>query len=382
MNQKCLNVAYMGEDGKNNFLAELLSLYNSNNLTTKIGEGIEKVTEEFNYKLTERRDTLANEMPIVWNFKLKTTNVNIYSIEEGIDGAFNNSLIQCDIGFFYVDGEQPMSAEFKNQILLANILGIKSALIYVKTENKASLNKIISVFVSKNFKKNRLFIIHKNTKPDINEAFNNYFRMESRKTKKADFNSDKCIPVTNTFQLKNKYFGINATIVRGNVETQRFLKNSRTGATYKVEELQVAHCDTKKADVGSYIGMKIKNASEIAVGDILVEPNSKINNYTLITAQVLLLSEKIDRDSVVSINTIGRDASVKLVNINKTINNLNKTLVRRPDELKARETGIIVFQSREALPLKLYSNDYTLGSFLVKNENLDVIGVGIVKTLN
>ena len=117
MNQKCLNVAYMGEDGKNRHLAELLSLYNSNNLTTKISEGIEKVTTEFNDKLTERRDTLANNMPIVWNFKLKKTNVNIYNIEEGND-AFNNSLIQCDIGFFYIDGDKPISTEFKNQILL------------------------------------------------------------------------------------------------------------------------------------------------------------------------------------------------------------------------------------------------------------------------
>ncbi len=57
-------------------------------------------------------------MPIVWNFKLKTTNVNIYSIEEGVNDAFNNSLIQCDIGFFYIDGDQPMTTEFKNQILL------------------------------------------------------------------------------------------------------------------------------------------------------------------------------------------------------------------------------------------------------------------------
>ena len=56
--------------------------------------------------------------------------------------------------------------------------------------------------------------------------------------------------------------------------------------------------------------------------------------------------------------------------------------MKRPDELKARETGIVVFQSREQLPLKLYSNNYTLGSFLVKNENMEVIGVGIVKTLN
>ena len=382
MNQKCLNVAYMGENGKDSFLAELLSLYNSNNLTTKICEGIEKVTTEFNEKLTARRDTLANDMPIVWNFKLKTTNVNIYSIEEGINDAFNNSLIQCDIGFFYIDGDQPMTTEFKNQILLANILGIKSALLYVKTDNKTSLNKIISVFVSKNFKKNKLFIVHTKTKGDINDAFNDYFRMESRRTKKTDFSSEKCIPVTNIFPLKNKYFGINATIVRGDVEVQRFLKNSRTGATYKVEELQVAHCDTKKAEAGSYIGMKIKNASEISVGDVLVEATSKLNNYTLITAQVLLISDKLDRDSVISINTIGRDASVKLVNINKTINNLNKTLVKRPDELKARETGIVVFQSREQLPLKLYNNNYTLGSFLVKNENLEVIGVGIVKTLN
>ena len=128
--------------------------------------------------------------------------------------------------------------------------------------------------------------------------------------------------------------------------------------------------------------MKIKNASELSVGDILVSSDEIINNYTLITAQVLLISDKINRDSMLSINTIGRDSSVKIVNIVKTINNLNKTIEKKPDELKHRETGIIIFQSREKLPLKLYSKDYTLGSFLIKNETGDVIGVGIVKNLN
>ena len=60
-------------------------------------------------------------------------------------------------------------------------------------------------------------------------------------------------------------------IVRGDVEVLRFLKIQEQEPTYKVEELQVAHCDTKKAEAGSYIGMKIKNAHEISVGDVLVE---------------------------------------------------------------------------------------------------------------
>lgn len=385
MNQKCLNVAYMGEDSKNGFLAELLGLYNSNNLTTKLSEGIETITSEFNEKLLARKATIDNNMPIIWNFKMKTTNVNIYSIEPEINDAFNNSLIQCDIGLFYIDGDNSINTELKNQILLANILGIKSALIYINYTDKSSnniTNKIIDLFVSKNYKKTRLFIIHSKTKQDVNDAFNNYFKYESKKKKKTDTLNTTCVPVTNIFQLNNKYYGINATIVRGNIQLNRFLKNSRTGATYKVEELQVAHNKIENAEAGSIVGMKIKNASEISVGDILVEPDCKIENYTLLTAQVLLIDEKIDRDSIVSINTIGRDTPVKIVNILKTINNLNKTLVKRPDELKAKETGVICFQSREKLYLKLYCNDYTLGSFLLKNENSKVIGVGIVKNLN
>ncbi len=111
MNQKCLNVAYMGDDSKNGFLAELLGL-NSNNLTTKLSEGIETVTSEFNEKLLERKATIDNNMPIIWNFKMKTTNVNIYSIESKINDAFNNSLIQCDIGLFYINGDNSINTEF------------------------------------------------------------------------------------------------------------------------------------------------------------------------------------------------------------------------------------------------------------------------------
>ena len=69
MNQKVLKRCLYGF-GKNKLFSGTIKS-NSNNLTTKISEGIEKVTTEFNDKLTERRDTLANNMPIVWNFKLK-----------------------------------------------------------------------------------------------------------------------------------------------------------------------------------------------------------------------------------------------------------------------------------------------------------------------
>ncbi len=86
------------------------------------------------------------------------------------------------------------------------------------------------MFVSKISRRINFLLFIQKTKGDINDAFNDYFRMESRRTKKTNFSSEKCIPVTNIFPLKNKYFGINATIVRGDVEVQRFLKNSRTGA--------------------------------------------------------------------------------------------------------------------------------------------------------
>lgn len=379
----CLNVAYIGGENRNSFLARLLGLYNSNNLTTKISEGDEKITEELENILNERKKTIDNDMPIIWNFKMKGRNVNIYSIEPRINDVFNNSLIQCEIGLFYIDSETSVGNELKNQILLANILGIKSVIVYINIPedkyNTKIINKTRELFTNRNFKKNRIFVVTKFNRQELDNSFNSYLRMEQ---KRKNIDSNVCVPINNVFQLSNRYSGVNATIVRGNVELNGFLKNSRTGATYKIDELQVAHVDTKMATKGALIGMKIKNASELSVGDILVSSDEIVNNYTLITAQVLLINDKINRDSVLSINTIGRDSSVKVVNIVKTINNLNKTIEKKPNELKHRETGIIIFQSREKLPLKLYSKDYTLGSFLIKNETGDVIGVGIVKNLN
>ncbi len=44
----------------------------------------------------------------------------------------------------------------------------------------------------------------------------------SLKEKKTDTLNTTCVPVTNIFQLNNKYYGINATIVRGNIQINRF----------------------------------------------------------------------------------------------------------------------------------------------------------------
>lgn len=394
MNQSFVNVACMGENGKNSFIAKLLGLYNSNNLNVKYckEEGWDKVIECYESALNSRKETIDNNMPIIWNLKLDKKQINIYSIENEVNDTFNNSLVHCKLGLFYINyknnNKTSLEAEFKNQILLSNILGIKTAIVYLNLEENTEdldiskiTQKIRGVFTKRNYKSNRVLILTCFDKQKITETFKEYFKLENRKKQSPEIIGEICLPVSNIFNLNTKYFGVNGTLIKGTVSINDFIINSRTKSLYKIEELQVAHKQVNAANTGNSIGMKIKNANDIGIGDILVHKSSNVNYYTLITAQVLLIGDEFDLNSVLTINTIGHDTPIKVINIQKTINNLNKTIQRRPEKLKKGDTGIVIFQSREKLPLKLYSNDYTLGSFLIKTPDSGIIGVGIIKGL-
>lgn len=394
MNQSFVNVACMGENGKNSFIAKLLGLYNSNNLNVKYckEEGWDKVIECFESALNTRKETIDNNMPIIWNLKLDKKQINIYSIENEVNDTFNNSLVHCKLGLFYINyknnNKTSLEAEFKNQILLSNILGIKTAIVYLNLEENTEdldiskiTHKIRGVFTKRNYKSNRVLILTCFNKQKITETFKEYFKLENRKKQSPETIGEICLPVSNIFNLNTKYFGVNGTLIKGTVSINDFIINSRTKSLYKIEELQVAHKQVNAANTGNSIGMKIKNANDIGIGDILVHKSSNVNYYTLITAQVLLIGDEFDLNSILTINTIGHDTPIKVINIQKTINNLNKTIQRRPEKLKKGDTGIVIFQSREKLPLKLYSNDYTLGSFLIKTPDSGIIGVGIIKGL-
>ena len=394
MNQSFVNVACMGENGKNSFIAKLLGLYNSNNLNVKYckEEGWDKVIECYESALNSRKETIDNNMPIIWNLKLDKKQINIYSIENEVNDTFNNSLVHCKLGLFYINyknnNKTSLEAEFKNQILLSNILGIKTAIVYLNLEENTEdldiskiTHKIRGVFTKRNYKSNRVLILTCFNKQKITETFKEYFKLENRKKQSPETIGEICLPVSNIFNLNTKYFGVNGTLIKGTVSINDFIINSRTKSLYKIEELQVAHKQVNEANTGNSIGMKIKNANDIGIGDILVHKSSNVNYYTLITAQVLLIGDEFDLNSVLTINTIGHDTPIKVINIQKTINNLNKTIQRRPEKLKKGDTGIVIFQSREKLPLKLYSNDYTLGSFLIKTPDSGIIGVGIIKGL-
>lgn len=394
MNQSFVNVACMGENGKNSFIAKLLGLYNSNNLNVKYckEEGWDKVIECYESALNSRKETIDNNMPIIWNLKLDKKQINIYSIENEVNDTFNNSLVHCKLGLFYINyknnNKTSLEAEFKNQILLSNILGIKTAIVYLNLEENTEdldiskiTQKIRGVFTKRNYKSNRVLILTCFNKQKITETFKEYFKLENRKKQSPETIGEICLPVSNIFNLNTKYFGVNGTLIKGTVSINDFIINSRTKSLYKIEELQVAHKQVNAANTGNSIGMKIKNANDIGIGDILVHKSSNVNYYTLITAQVLLIGDEFDLNSVLTINTIGHDTPIKVINIQKTINNLNKTIQRRPEKLKKGDTGIVIFQSREKLPLKLYSNDYTLGSFLIKTPDSGIIGVGIIKGL-
>ena len=394
MNQSFVNVACMGENGKNSFIAKLLGLYNSNNLNVKYckEEGWDKVIECYESALNSRKETIDNNMPIIWNLKLDKKQINIYSIENEINDTFNNSLVHCKLGLFYINyknnNKTSLETEFKNQILLSNILGIKTAIVYLNLEENAEdldiskiTHKIRGVFTKRNYKSNRVLILTCFNKQKITETFKEYFKLENRKKQSPETIGEICLPVSNIFNLNTKYFGVNGTLIKGTVSINDFIINSRTKSLYKIEELQVAHKQVNEANTGNSIGMKIKNANDIGIGDILVHKSSNVNYYTLITAQVLLIGDEFDLNSILTINIIGHDTPIKVINIQKTINNLNKTIQRRPEKLKKGDTGIVIFQSREKLPLKLYSNDYTLGSFLIKTPDSGIIGVGIIKGL-
>ena len=394
MNQSFVNVACMGENGKNSFIAKLLGLYNSNNLNAKYckEEGWDKVIECYESALNSRKETIDNNMPIIWNLKLDKKQINIYSIENEINDTFNNSLVHCKLGLFYINyknnNKTSLETEFKNQILLSNILGIKTAIVYLNLEENTEeldiskiTQKIRGVFTKRNYKSNRVLILTCFDKQKITETFKEYFKLENRKKQSPETIGEICLPVSNIFNLNTKYFGVNGTLIKGTVSINDFIINSRTKSLYKIEELQVAHKQVNEANTGNSIGMKIKNANDIGIGDILVHKSSNVNYYTLITAQVLLIGDEFDLNSILTINTIGHDTPIKVINIQKTINNLNKTIQRRPEKLKKGDTGIVIFQSREKLPLKLYSNDYTLGSFLIKTPDSGIIGVGIIKGL-
>ena len=274
MNQSFVNVACMGENGKNSFIAKLLGLYNSNNLNVKYckEEGWDKVIECYESALNSRKETIDNNMPIIWNLRLDKKQINIYSIENEVNDTFNNSLVHCKLGLFYINyknnNKTSLEAEFKNQILLSNILGIKTAIVYLNLEENTEdldiskiTQKIRGVFTKRNYKSNRVLILTCFDKQKITETFKEYFKLENRKKQSPETIGEICLPVSNIFNLNTKYFGVNGTLIKGTVSINDFIINSRTKSLYKIEELQVAHKQVNEANTGNSIGMKIKNAN-------------------------------------------------------------------------------------------------------------------------
>ena len=390
-----LNVAFIGESNKktNNFLLRLLQLYNSNNLPKNTSFDIRDLIESRKAELQDKKKNTN----LVWNFSLKKreTSVNLFSIDntnsgECIDNNYSECINQCELALFYIGSEEDLeSDDFKTRILITNILGIKHALIFIdlynKTDsekNKLLLSKVKNLFLKRNFKNNKCFFMSKFSKDVFDINFNNYFR--TLNTRKKNPNKSLNLQISNTFTLNNKYTVLNGTILEGSLKCGDFFKNNTNGTIHKIIDMQVHHKEVETAKRGSYVGIKIKLTDLIDIGDILIDVKDEFVSKPVqfISSQFLMLKDKIENGSEIVINYCGKDHLLKVSKINKTIDKLNKTIERNPEVLNSRETGIVALYSRNKINMTLYSENYKMGSFILKDkETNSPIGIGIVKSI-
>jgi len=390
-----LNVAFIGESNKktNNFLLRLLQLYNSNNLPKNTSFDIRDLIESRKAELQDKKKNTN----LVWNFSLKKreTSVNLFSIDntnsgECIDNNYSECINQCELALFYIGSEEDLeSDDFKTRILITNILGIKHALIFIdlynKTDsekNKLLLSKVKNLFLKRNFKNNKCFFMSKFSKDVFDINFNNYFR--TLNTRKKNHNKSLNLQISNTFTLNNKYTVLNGTILEGSLKCGDFFKNNTNGTIHKIIDMQVHHKEVETAKRGSYVGIKIKLTDLIDIGDILIDVKDEFVSKPVqfISSQFLMLKDKIENGSEIVINYCGKDHLLKVSKINKTIDKLNKTIERNPEVLNSRETGIVALYSRNKINMTLYSENYKMGSFILKDkETNSPIGIGIVKSI-
>ena len=388
-----LNVAFIGESNKktNNFLFRLLQLYNSNNLPKNTDFDIRDLIES---RKTELQNKKKNTN-LVWNFNLKKreTSVNLFSIDtnnnEYIDDNFSECINQCELALFYIGSEEDLDSEaLKTKILITNILGLKHALIFIDTDldidndkKKAFSNKAKNLFLKRNFKNNKCFFMSKFSKDVFDINFNSYFRiLNTRKKSNRSLN----LQISNTFTLSNKYTVLNGTILEGALKCGDFFKNNTNGTIHKIIDMQVHHKEVENAKRGSYVGIKIKITDLIDIGDILISVKDEFVSKPVqfITSQLLMLENNIENGSEVIMNYCGKDHLLKVSKIQKTIDKLNKTIEKNPEALNARETGMVALYSRNKINMTLYSENYKMGSFVLKDkETKKTIGVGIVKSL-
>ena len=215
---------------------------------------------------------------------------------------------------------------------------------------------------------------------DIN--FKNYFRILNNKKKSI---KSLNLQISNTFTLNNKYTVLNGTILEGSLECGNFFKNNTNGTIHKIIDLQVHHKEVDRAKRGSYVGIKIKITDLIDIGDILIDVKDEFVSKPaqFITSQLLMLEDKIENGSEVIMNYCGKDHLLKVSKIQKTIDKLNKTIERNPENLNlSRETGMVALYSRNKINMTLYSENYKMGSYILKDkETKKPIGVGIIKSL-
>jgi len=390
-----LNVAFIGESNKktNNFLLRLLQLYNSNNLPKNTSFDIRDLIESRKAELQDKKKNTN----LVWNFSLKKreTSVNLFSIDntnsgECIDNNYSECINQCELALFYIGSEEDLeSDDFKTRILITNILGIKHALIFIdlynKTDsekNKLLLSKVKNLFLKRNFKNNKCFFMSKFSKDVFDINFNNYFR--TLNTRKKNHNKSLNLQISNTFTLNNKYTVLNGTILEGSLKCGDFFKHNTNGTIHKIIDMQVHHKEVETAKRGSYVGIKIKLTDLIDIGDILIDVKDEFVSKPVqfISSQFLMLKDKIENGSEIVINYCGKDHLLKVSKINKTIDKLNKTIERNPEVLNSRETGIVALYSRNKINMTLYSENYKMGSFILKDkETNSPIGIGIVKSI-
>ena len=386
-----LNIAFIGESNKktNNFLLRLLQLYNSNNLPKNNDFDIDDLIES---RKTELKNKKKNSN-LVWNFNLKKreTSVNLFSIDtncnECIDNNFSECINQCELALFYIGSEEDLDSEaLKTKILITNILGLKHAIIFIDSQldndkNKALSSKVKNFFLKRNFKNNKCFFMSKFSKDVFDINFKNYFRILNNQKKSI---KSLNLQISNTFTLNNKYTVLNGTILEGSLECGNFFKNNTNGTIHKIIDLQVHHKEVDMAKRGSYVGIKIKITDLIDIGDILIDVKDEFVSKPaqFITSQLLILEDKIENGSEVIMNYCGKDHLLKVSKIQKTIDKLNKTIERNPENLNARETGMVALYSRNKINMTLYSENYKMGSYILKDkETKKPIGVGIIKSL-
>jgi sulfate adenylyltransferase subunit 1 (EFTu-like GTPase family) len=174
------------------------------------------------------------------------------------------------------------------------------------------------------------------------------------------------------------------TVIVGRIESGRvrngqILRIHPSGRQSRVRELKLYGKYPKSAGAGENIGLVLEEAGTIRRGFLICDHGFPPRYVDILRASLFWLSEdpfEVDRGYHLQVST--QEVRCKAINIESRIDTSTlEALERNATELRIRELGSVIIQTKSPVAVEAYDFIPELGRFVIK-ERGSVVGAGII----